>query len=239
MTSTSYRLWCEEAGLKVGPVKASFVQYGWRGVSATQDIAANDLLLEVPEPLLISRRSADACPCLGPLLRSPRHAHLGPYQVRCRQGPVRRRVCFGHAAAPATPTRFMLRTCTRQVLSVHLLHMVSEANSSSPEEGTSAIYSSNSDGSQGHRVVRNGLWWAPYLRELPRSYTTLCCFNKETEVPELQVPYAKDVAEAAITKVEDEWREAGALMEQLGEQCPLQAEHHAEYPRAWDICCCL
>lgn len=78
---------------------------------------------------------------------------------------------------------------------MHLLHIASQAAASTPDRP---------------------FFWEPYVRQLPRSYTTFCCFSQE-DVEQLQVPHAMEAAQAAVDKARDEWEGAQALMEALGE----------------------
>lgn len=79
MTSPEFQDWCIRQGIQLNGIKAGFVADGWRGVIATQNLEPDTVVLEVPEPLLLSRRSAERDKSLGPLLRQ--HGHLNSYQV--------------------------------------------------------------------------------------------------------------------------------------------------------------
>ena len=56
--SPEYHHWCQTSGIKLHGIEAAFVEHGWRGVVATQDIQPGHVLLEVPEELLMTTRSA-------------------------------------------------------------------------------------------------------------------------------------------------------------------------------------
>ncbi|KAI4321227.1 hypothetical protein MLD38_034632 [Melastoma candidum] len=56
--------------------------------------------------------------------------------------------------------------------------------------------------------------WYPYLETLPRSYSTFSAFGK-FEMQAFQVDYAVWAAEKARLKVENEWEEARALLQEL------------------------
>lgn len=56
--SPEYHHWCQTSGIKLHGIEAAFVEHGWRGVVATQDIEPGHVLLEVPEELLMTTRSA-------------------------------------------------------------------------------------------------------------------------------------------------------------------------------------
>lgn len=47
---------CEQGGVEFGPITAAYVADGWRGVVATTELQAGDVLLSVPERLLLNRR---------------------------------------------------------------------------------------------------------------------------------------------------------------------------------------
>lgn len=66
--------------------------------------------------------------------------------------------------------------------------------------------------------------WVPYLRSLPRTYTTLACFPAEA-VPELQEPKAIAVARAEIEVAGESWEEARPALAapELGLPARLQA----------------
>ncbi|KAI3417469.1 SET domain-containing protein, partial [Psidium guajava] len=57
-------------------------------------------------------------------------------------------------------------------------------------------------------------WWYPYLKNLPKSYSTLPTF-RQFEVQAFQVDDAIWVAKKARWKAEAEWKETRALMEEL------------------------
>ncbi|KAF5830023.1 hypothetical protein DUNSADRAFT_15167 [Dunaliella salina] len=151
--------WCEKHGVQRGCCEAAYVSDGWRGILAISPLNPGDVLLQVPERLLISRASAERDHVLGPLLHL--HQMLNSYQV----------------------------------LGVHLLHEVSKA-----EAGGKGSSSS---------------WWRPYLQQLPRSYTTLCCFSG-SDIVGLQVPYAVDKARTAVDKARQQWKESDPLLKHLG-----------------------
>jgi len=50
--------WCEANGITFGPIKAGFVQQGWRGIIATEEIKLNQCILKVPSRLLLCCQSA-------------------------------------------------------------------------------------------------------------------------------------------------------------------------------------
>ena len=75
-----------------------------------------------------------------------------------------------------------------QVLSVHLLHEAFKGAAS---------------------------FWHLYIRQLPRSYTTLCCFT-DAAVDALQLPFAQAAARDAIEKTKDDWKGAWRLLQELG-----------------------
>lgn len=56
--SLEYHHWCQASGIKLHGIEAAFVEHGWRGVVATQDIQPGHVLLEVPAELLMTTRSA-------------------------------------------------------------------------------------------------------------------------------------------------------------------------------------
>lgn len=62
-------------------IEPALTEEGWRGVVATEDIACDQIILQIPEDLLMSTRSAHACPRLGPVLA--RHPTLSDKQVLC------------------------------------------------------------------------------------------------------------------------------------------------------------
>jgi hypothetical protein len=75
-----------------------------------------------------------------------------------------------------------------QVLAVHLLHEASKGPAS---------------------------FWHLYIRQLPRSYTTLCCFPEEAACA-LQAPHAVRAASDALDTAKAEWRGAWPLLRDLG-----------------------
>ncbi|KAK9811842.1 hypothetical protein WJX72_011071 [[Myrmecia] bisecta] len=75
-----------------------------------------------------------------------------------------------------------------QVLAVHLLHEVSKGETS---------------------------FWAPYLQQLPHSYTTLAHFSPEA-CEALQCPYARSVAHQAVQQQAADWQQAKPVLKALG-----------------------
>lgn len=59
-------------------------------------------------------------------------------------------------------------------------------------------------------------FWHLYIRQLPRSYTTLLCFP-EPAIAALQAPHAVAAARGAVEKAKAEWRGAWRLLQELGE----------------------
>ncbi|EFJ52354.1 hypothetical protein VOLCADRAFT_86703 [Volvox carteri f. nagariensis] len=60
-------------------------------------------------------------------------------------------------------------------------------------------------------------WW-PYLKQLPRSYTSLANFSPD-DVAELQLQDALDAAEAAVERARTEWRQALHVLHDLPAPC--------------------
>ncbi len=79
MVSPVYKDWCEKSGIKRYGIEAAFVEHGWRGVVATEAIAAGATILEVPEGLLMTGRSAMADAHLRRVLEA--NPGLSPVQV--------------------------------------------------------------------------------------------------------------------------------------------------------------
>ncbi|KAG2448798.1 hypothetical protein HYH02_006149 [Chlamydomonas schloesseri] len=75
-----------------------------------------------------------------------------------------------------------------QLLATHLLHEVSKGPDS---------------------------FWYPYLKQLPRSYTSPAHFSAD-DVAALQLQLAQDVAAAAVERAKQEWRGALPLLQALG-----------------------
>lgn len=50
--------WCQEHGASALSITAGFVAEGWRGIVASADIKQNSCILEVPEAILMSEKSA-------------------------------------------------------------------------------------------------------------------------------------------------------------------------------------
>eukprot|EP00878_Enallax_costatus_P025917 GHUV01027774.1.p3 GENE.GHUV01027774.1~~GHUV01027774.1.p3 ORF type:complete len:103 (-),score=26.20 GHUV01027774.1:459-767(-) len=75
-----------------------------------------------------------------------------------------------------------------QLLSIHLLHEASKGPAS---------------------------FWHPYLRQLPRQFTTLMSWPVAA-VEALQLPYAQEAAAAAQQKARSEWAAARPALKELG-----------------------
>ena len=79
MASLEFMIWCERSGVRFHGIDAAFVAEGWRGVVATRDIQDGDVILEVPDRLLMSGLSALRDPVL--LAQLVKHPLLSPLQV--------------------------------------------------------------------------------------------------------------------------------------------------------------
>ena len=73
--------WCRAKGVQVNSVAPAFFADSWRGVVATRAIGPGDVLVAVPEALLMTGCSARRDPVLGPLLQKPEYARLSDHQV--------------------------------------------------------------------------------------------------------------------------------------------------------------
>ncbi|GLI63986.1 hypothetical protein VaNZ11_007095, partial [Volvox africanus] len=153
--------WCKQNGTIFNGILAAFVSEGWRGIIATKDLQPGEVVLRVPERLLLTTRSAARDPQLVAALQRHRVGQNGG---------------DGKVLSP------------HQVLGCHLLLEVSRGPDS--------------------------FWW-PYLKQLPRSYTSLANFVDDV-VGELQLQHARDVATAAIDRAREEWREVLPLLQDLG-----------------------
>ncbi|PNH05183.1 Protein SET DOMAIN GROUP 40 [Tetrabaena socialis] len=161
--------WCEQHGVVLNGIAAGFVEEGWRGVIATKDLAPDDVVLRVPERLLLTTRSAVRDPALAAaLLRAS--APSDPRQH------------------PSASSSLNAGLSPHQVLACHLLLEVSRGAAS--------------------------FWW-PYLRQLPRSYSSLPNFAA-ADAAELQLRHARDAAETAAERAEEEWRGALPVLQHLG-----------------------
>ena len=59
MTSPEFMDWCDSVGIRRYGIEAVLVEHsGWRGVQAMHDIEPGQILLEVPEAVLMTKRSA-------------------------------------------------------------------------------------------------------------------------------------------------------------------------------------
>lgn len=58
MSDPAYRAWCEQHGIAVHGVDPAYVAQGWRGVVATQQLSAGNVIMSVPQQLLMSVISA-------------------------------------------------------------------------------------------------------------------------------------------------------------------------------------
>lgn len=204
--------WCRAGGVRVDGVAPAFVADGWRGVVATRAIGPGDVLVATPAPLLLTGRSARRDAALGPLLRQPQHAGLSDHQASeagCFSGwgPVfvtrvqlvlaAGRARAARSAPHSSPQR---RRCGPQVLAAHLLHEASKGPASA---------------------------WHLYISQLPRSYTTLCCFPAAA-AEALQLSHAVQAARDAEAKAKADWRGSWPLLQDLGEGAP--APHHGRLP---------
>ena len=79
MASPEFTAWCERQGIRLNGIQAAYVAEGWRGVVATAPIEDGGVILEVPERVLMSARSAVRDPRLRAAL--VQHAGLSPLQV--------------------------------------------------------------------------------------------------------------------------------------------------------------
>lgn len=82
MASTRYDTltsWCHEHGVVIDGIVGADVDIGGRGVVALQDLAPGHIVLEVPEPLLLTVASAKRDHILAPLLKE--HSHLSSNQT--------------------------------------------------------------------------------------------------------------------------------------------------------------
>jgi hypothetical protein len=61
----------------------------------------------------------------------------------------------------------------------------------------------------------DSFWW-PYLKQLPRSYTSLANFAAE-DTAALQLQQGRDAAAAAVERARGEWRAALPVLRDLGE----------------------
>lgn len=77
--SQAFSDWCAASGIAPNGIQAGFVAHGWRGIVAMTSIHPGTVVLEVPERLLMSRRSAEADPVLRRVLQA--HPGLQPEQV--------------------------------------------------------------------------------------------------------------------------------------------------------------
>jgi hypothetical protein len=186
----AFLAWCAAHGLAARGVAPAFVADGWRGVAATDPIRPGDVLVAAPEALLMSGRSARRDGALGPLLRRPGYAAaLSDHQV-CLVW------LLGWMPGPPLPFARAASSLqaqppcntTKQVLAVHLLHEASKGAAS---------------------------FWHLYIKQLPRSYTTLCCWP-DAAVAALQAQHAQQAARDAIDKAQRDWRGAWPLLQDLG-----------------------
>ncbi|KAG2501249.1 hypothetical protein HYH03_001056 [Edaphochlamys debaryana] len=150
--------WCLSSGVQLNGIVAAYVEEGWRGIVATRGLAPDEVVLRVPERLLMTTRSARRDPQLAAALQ------------RC-----------GGGATDGGLTPF-------QLLAVHLLHEVSRGSSSA---------------------------WHPYLRQLPRSCTSLPNFSQQ-QAEALQLPHGVEAAQAAAAKAREDWMAAEPVLQELG-----------------------
>ncbi|GFR42519.1 hypothetical protein Agub_g3413, partial [Astrephomene gubernaculifera] len=154
---------------------------------ATKDLQPDEVILRVPEHLLLTTRSAlrephfttALCRCypsFNPSLPSSSAPHTSPSPAPSTS----------HRSSTTTPS--LLPLSPHQLLACHLLHEVSKGPDS--------------------------FWW-PYLKQLPRSYTSLLNFSPQ-ETAELQLRHACDVAAEAAEKAREEWQGALPLLQELG-----------------------
>ena len=82
MASSEYLEWCRQVGIRAHGIEAAYVAHGWRGVVATQaGVEPGQTILEVPEDVLMSGRSALRDGPLSTALRRHQGLNLSPVQV--------------------------------------------------------------------------------------------------------------------------------------------------------------
>ncbi|KXZ46488.1 hypothetical protein GPECTOR_43g924 [Gonium pectorale] len=171
MADPQLTAWCERHGIVLNGIAAGFVEEGWRGIVATRDLQAGEVVLRVPERLLLTSRSARRDPQLSAAL-----LEAGAAAASGSTPPT----------PPPSPPDGVLTP--QQLLACHLLHEVAKGA---------------------------GSFWAPYLRQLPRSYTSLPNFAPE-DAAALQLRSAVEAAEAAAEAAREEWRRALPVLQRLG-----------------------
>jgi hypothetical protein len=80
MCEPAYLAWCQQHGITTHGVRPAFVTQGWRGVVSTQRLAAGDVIMRVPQALLLSVVAARRDPQLAAQL--VQHQQLSSHQVR-------------------------------------------------------------------------------------------------------------------------------------------------------------
>lgn len=119
MTSPDFEHWCQQHGIRHESIQAGWVADGWRGVIATRTIAPGDVLLAVPQHLLISAQSARRDSQLAPLL--VQHTQLTSYQV-----------CAYPALAGGGCTLVLMRTALRSPGLLPPLHTYTHTHTQHP-----------------------------------------------------------------------------------------------------------
>ncbi|GLC41210.1 hypothetical protein PLESTB_001526700 [Pleodorina starrii] len=163
--------WCNRNGIEFNGIVAEYVSEGWRGIVATKDLQPGEVVLRVPERLLMTTRSAARDPQLAASMQ--RH--------QARTAPAAGSGAAGAAVGSCGLSPF-------QALACHLLLEVSRGPDS--------------------------FWW-PYLKQLPRSYTSLANFGPD-DAAALQLQHARDAAVAAADRAREEWRGALPVLHELG-----------------------
>lgn len=224
MSTPEFLSWCKSHGIASNGVAPGLVPQGWRGIVAVEDVTEGACIMCVPAQLLMSGDSALRDPVLAPLLSA---AQLSNHQVRPQQPYIQRLPGTAgmphyhriHNLAVYLYQGWMLQlsqclVCVPQVLCIHLLHEAAKGPSS---------------------------FWHLYIQQLPPRYHTLCTWPPSAFL-ELQLPWAVAAAQAAQQADKARWRQAWAILRDLGERAAqgiaiqLRVQHAQHTPGVHTAC---
>ena len=112
-------------------------------------------------------------------------------------------------ASGISSTSHALPFIVHQVLTAHLLYELAKS------QGFVQNPFGDKVGSPVESTVAMGSKWQLYLEQLPRSYTTMCNWGP-SDISELQFDHAKEVAQASLDLVREQWMGAAPVLRDLG-----------------------
>ena len=202
LVTPSFHDWLSKHGVVAHCIQAAYVEEGWRGICATQDIPAGtrklyDTHCFTAGVLRDAVQSSDPFLAGAMLLQVPEKALMSTSSAR-RNHDFAKHFKQSQALSPEQASLsgmlhvqtscLKLRVSLMQVLIAHLLHEASQG-SSSP--------------------------WHPYIAQLPHQYSLLMGFSPE-HIQALQVTHTMQLAVEICDQNQQQWAQARPFLQTLG-----------------------